>query len=1097
MRKEGHEEKKDKTDRMAKMGIALIAILLLSLPVFALLASFQDDDTPGIQYQDQTGSITGDMSMDTASREAWGEFLSSAPAIEFSFIGPEGKVTAEDIEIDVNEPDLNGSDVEFRESSSDGNVDDEYTETPQAAKDSDRNDDLSSDAEGGAGAEDREVEESDIVKVIGDRMYVLSRYRGLVVVNLEDTSSPYIEGSVQVLGDPVSMYVLDFLGFVIVSNAPSLDGTGQYSGMMYIVDLLDNSAPRVVKTVELTGYPVDSRRVGEVIYVVSNEYSYNWGPWFGGGMLDTGDMIIDEAVEEPDIPDDEGPKTFVTSIAFTDPLTMGQRDKVVIDGDAGMIHSSAFEIYIPQPNYDYADPTTRFVYVDISDPKGDVEVRGTITLPGLLKDRFQMDHYKGTFRVVTQKWPSGQRWNELPMSTLYIVDARDPDHLKRISSLLIDDSGNLMATRFAGERAYTIHLPRTIDPLDVIDLSDPSDPKLTDILELPGWVEHMEVIGYSIIAIGVDDTGEDGWKVSISLFDVTDASNAILQERIVIGDGYTYSSANYDPKALTVLEDEELILIPFNSYGRERYHGQMNGVQIIDFDLEEGTLEEKGTIISDDNVERTRWMNDAVVTMSQRMVMAVDVSDLDSPEVLGRVELASNVADAFFADEKLVTLIEPYYGDTGGSIRVSSPSSPHMVISEFGPEGLEFTQMKRDGNDVYIKGIRQGGDAPPVSELYRYDLTDPMDPVEYSSISIDVPGSEYEYYYEKYEDDDVEIVDGGEAPSGTSEQQMVYYDPFSWEILNDGSVVVYRWEYSYYSSGSQRWVELNVVSWDDEGDPTIVNSKLPLMDYVQDIVGNSDRLLISSHDWWPPSSRIYDVDLTGENVSITSVNELTGRFIGTSEDLSKVYTEVTYFDDETAHYDINVYEYSGGQLDLVQSMDIGSPISDVRFNGDSIVVISQSWDYWYGYGYVRDDVYYDDDVNSGDGVVSDEEPYSDEKEGSSSSSSSATPGDPEEGATSPKEPYEMKGTEIVMIKLENGLFGEAKSLQLETTAYASLVTDEFLVLDSGSVHTVISFDDGLEELGSWYGSGWVRGGDLSDDDLVLALGMWGVEIREV
>ena len=929
-------------------------------------------------------------------------------------------------------------------------------------------------------------------------MYVLSSYRGLVVVNLEDTSSPFIEGSVQVLGDPVSMYVFDFLGFVIVANAPSLDGTGQYSGMMYIVDLLDNSAPRIVKTVELTGYPVDSRRVGEVIYVVSNEYSYNVGPWFGGGMLDTGDMIIDEVVEEPDISNDvDGPKTFVTSIAFTDPLTIGQRDRVEIDGDAGMIQSSAFEIYIPQPNYDYSDPTTRFVYVDISDPKGDVEIRGTITLPGLLMDRYQMDHYKGTFRVVTQKWPSGQRWDELPMSTLYIVDARDPDHLKRISSLLIDDSGNLMATRFAGERAYTIHLPRTIDPLDVIDLSDPVDPKLTDILELPGWVEHMEVIGYNIIAIGVDDTGDDGWKVAISLFDVTDASNAILQERIVIGDGYTYSSANYDPKALTVLEDEGLILIPFNSYDWERYHGQMNGVQIISFDLEEGTLEEKGTIISDDNVERTRWMNDAVVTMSQRMVMAVDVSDLDSPEILGKVELASNVADAFFADGKLVTLIEPYYEETGGSVRVSSPSSPHAVISEFGPEGLDYTQMKREGNNVYIKGIRQGEDAPPVSELYRYDLTDPMDPVEYPPISINVPTAEYEYYYEKGEYDDVVADEERDAPSETSEQQMIHYDPFSWNILNDGSVVIFRWEYSYNVYGSERSIELNVVSWDEERDPTIVSSKLPLMDYVQEIVGNSDRLLISSHDWWPPSSRIYDIDLTGEAVSITSVNELTGRFIGASEDLSKVYTEVTYFENEEAYYDINVYGYSGGQLTLVQSMDIGSPISDVRFNGDSIVVISQSWDYWYGYGYVRDDVYYDNEVSSEDGVVSGEEPYSDDKEGSTSSSSSATPGDPEEGATPSKEPYEMKGTEIVLIELENGLFGDAKSLQLETTAYASLVTDEFMVLDSGSVHTVISFGDGLEELGSWYGSGWVRGGDLSDDDLVLALGMWGVEIREV
>ena len=115
-----------------------------------------------------------------------------------------------------------------------------------------------------------------------------------------------------------------------------------------------------------------------------------------------------------------------------------------------------------------------------SPTQGEIKVRGSITIKGYLQDRFQMDHYRGMFRVVTQENPGWNMWREdiFPASTLYVVDARDPDNMEVVSDLLIDDEGNLMATRFAGERAYTIHLPESIDPLDVIDLSDPADPKL-------------------------------------------------------------------------------------------------------------------------------------------------------------------------------------------------------------------------------------------------------------------------------------------------------------------------------------------------------------------------------------------------------------------------------------------------------------------------------------------------------------------------------------------------------------------------------------------------------------------------------------------
>lgn len=586
----------------------------------------------------------------------------------------------------------------------------------------------------------------------------------------------------------------------------------------------------------------------------------------------------------------------------------------------------------------------------------------------------------------------------------------------------------------------------------------------------------MEVIGYNIIAIGVDDTSDDGWKVALSLFDVSDASNAVLKDRIIIGEGHTYSSANYDPKALTILEDQGLVLIPFNSYNWDNYNGPSNGVQMVYFDLDLGTMDELGVIPSNSGIERTRWANNAVITMSQTEVMTVDVSNLLDPRILGRVEIASNVADAFFSDDYLVTLVEPYWGQTGGGIRISSRDAPHTVLASYGPSGLEFTNVERENDIVYIKGIRQGDGKKPVSELHIYDLEDPMNPVMIGPVDIEVPANYY--YFEKYYEPDADDILEGENGNSDEEQiteepvySRLYHDPLNMKILGDGSVAIYSWIWNYYGSGSFSYVDVNIVSWDGTGRTVVDRVTVPMENYIQDIVGNKDRILIATQNWWPPSTNMIDVDLTVEVSNVTGVHQLTGNFIGASDDLTRIYTKVVFSDNESTHYNINSYGFEGDQTILLQSIDVGSPLSDVRFNGDSIIVISQGWDYWWGYRYYEEDVVYDD--SEGEVSVS-------AKEGTDGSS----------------EPYnEPEGTEIVRIDIDNGAFGDVSRMTLEDNVYASLVTDEFIVLDWSMTHTVVSISSEPAVLGSWFGNGWVTGGDQEGDDLVLSLGMYGIEFR--
>ncbi|MBN1539606.1 MAG: beta-propeller domain-containing protein, partial [Candidatus Thermoplasmatota archaeon] len=270
-----HENKGKSKDTTRKLTIALIAagsVILLVLPLLAVLL-FDGDEGPSgdIAYIDQSGAATGDSSMSSASREAWEEYLDTAPTIG---LRPQGiATTLEERGLDIldNLPQNATDNTDYTEPPETGSYDDREAGAAEEIDQTEKDDDSTA-------PEDREVEEADIVKAVGDRIYVLNSYMGFLSVNMEDPSDPYIEGRTPVLGIPVSMYIVDFLGFVIASNAPALDGSeGGSSGRLYILDITDDSDPRIVKTVELDGYPLDSRRVGEVIYIVTNDYGYSYG----------------------------------------------------------------------------------------------------------------------------------------------------------------------------------------------------------------------------------------------------------------------------------------------------------------------------------------------------------------------------------------------------------------------------------------------------------------------------------------------------------------------------------------------------------------------------------------------------------------------------------------------------------------------------------------------------------------------------------------------------------------------------------------------------------------------------------------------------
>ncbi len=112
------------------------------------------------------------------------------------------------------------------------------------------------------------------------------------------------------------------------------------------------------------------------------------------------------------------------------------------------------------------------------------------------------------------------------------------------------------AVRFFGDRAYVV-TARVVDPLYVLELSDPADPVIAGQLEIPGVSTFLQPLGAAgaevVLAVGgqTDATGiRDG--VKIELFDVRD----ILRPRSIgsrtFGRRSSSSEATSDPHALTL-----------------------------------------------------------------------------------------------------------------------------------------------------------------------------------------------------------------------------------------------------------------------------------------------------------------------------------------------------------------------------------------------------------------------------------------------------------------------------------------------------------------------------------------------------------------
>lgn len=258
-------------------------------------------------------------------------------------------------------------------------------------------------------------------------------------------------------------------------------------------------------------------------------------------------------------------------------------------GAAQAVYVSSQSIYL-STSRNYAMPWTNIVSRVADDASTDIhkfsvsgmsinykasgEVKGHL---GWDSDKasYRMSEYQGDLRVITFTGSTGWTGPVLlttasttptvtaSPATLSILRESAGGKLNLVGSLpnaqnpapLGKPGEQVYAVKFVNARAYVVTF-RRIDPLYVLDLSNPAAPKAVGELEMPGYSDYLFPIGDSLLlGVGQDaNTAGQIMGVKMALMNVANPAQPTLLSSLVKGGTSSVSALNYSPRGISLMQ---------------------------------------------------------------------------------------------------------------------------------------------------------------------------------------------------------------------------------------------------------------------------------------------------------------------------------------------------------------------------------------------------------------------------------------------------------------------------------------------------------------------------------------------------------------
>ena len=549
------------------------------------------------------------------------------------------------------------------------------------------------------------VDEADVVKTDGQYIYQVNNDR-IIVAKAYPANDMHIVGMLDFSNNnftPQEIYLSEDL---LVAIGSYYKETGkrnlkeaQVDGKLYIrppyyqknsvkaivCDISDKRNIKQIREVEIEGNYVSSRMIGSVLYMVSNSYQNIYYTHDSHMEIQTPfykDSKVSEEYIEIEYPQIRYfPDSVESNYMLVAAFDIKENEKANIQtylGSGENIYVSKENLYVAVTNYNYEvaldnkvktpqrdlisiapiyrdNRVTEVYKFSLNGSKMTYLNKGSV--PGQILNQFSMDEYDGYFRIATTMISMRGARDNGSSNNLYILD----DTMNICGKIEgIAKGEEIYSVRFMGERGYIVTF-KTVDPLFVIDLKDPTKPEILGALKIPGYSDYLHPYDENhIIGFGKDTIEVSGggfyMGMKIALFDVSDVNNPIQKFSEVIGDRGTDSELLQNHKALLFSKEKNLLAFPItvaeikdkdttiNKWGVPQY-GEFvfQGAYVYNIDIEKGfTLKGKITHISEEEylksgnyklysnklVERIIYINDTLYTLSKGMYKANNLSDL-------------------------------------------------------------------------------------------------------------------------------------------------------------------------------------------------------------------------------------------------------------------------------------------------------------------------------------------------------------------------------------------------------------------------------------------------------------------------------------
>ena len=242
---------------------------------------------------------------------------------------------------------------------------------------------------------------------------------------------------------------------------------------------------------------------------------------------------------------------------------------------------------------------------------------------GTLLNSYSMSEFEGDLRVATTAYSDDFGGGQDNGVHVLRVDGADLVEVGSVRGL--GRGEQIQGVRFDGPRGYVVTF-RQVDPLYVIDLSNPSNPEMVGELKIPGYSTYLKPIGGGrLIGVGMSGT-ETGQitGVQVSLFDVSDPA---APRQVATAEIAEWSEATWDPHAFLWWEPTGQIVIPKEMNCVE--FGGPGCESAVVLRLESDELVEQGRLMQWFPIRRSMIASNRLVTVSAGGVLVSDMETLD------------------------------------------------------------------------------------------------------------------------------------------------------------------------------------------------------------------------------------------------------------------------------------------------------------------------------------------------------------------------------------------------------------------------------------------------------------------------------------